>query len=218
MSSADTGVMVPADPAGRRSSSALGRAVVGDALRGVDPVGALGAERETSWRRGYLVHLRRVLEAGLVSRQSATTVAVDGLHAVHRRMRYRRSDGREEPLDAMRHDTTKPPLSTAQVRGTGEPEDGLSLPLHGERLSGDALAGRLDLWAAAGVLEPSAADRVRTVLAHPEWLRLDGQVVVALGACAEMGPVQAPAAVGRPRGSRRRTTSGAVGAPVGNRS
>ena len=53
MSGDDTGVVVPADPGGRRSSSVLGRAVVADALRGVDAVGALGAEHETNWRRGY---------------------------------------------------------------------------------------------------------------------------------------------------------------------
>ena len=91
----------------------------------------------------------------------------------------------------MRYDTRRASLSTMEIRGTGEPEAEFSLPLRGERLSGDALARRLDLWAEAGVLEPSAADRVRTVMAHPEWLRLDGQTVAVLGADAEMGPLQA---------------------------
>jgi hypothetical protein len=44
---------------------------------------------ETNWRRGYLVHFRRVLEAGLASRQAWVTIARDGLHALHRRMQYR---------------------------------------------------------------------------------------------------------------------------------
>ena len=100
-----SGVVVPADPGGRRSSSVLGRAVVADALRGVDAVGALGAEHEANWRRGYLVHFRRVLEAGLASRQAAVTIAGDGLHAVHRRMQYRQADGGEVAprRDAVRH-------------------------------------------------------------------------------------------------------------------
>jgi hypothetical protein len=191
MSSDDTGVAVPADPGGRRSSSVLGRAVVADALRGVDVVGALGAEHETDWRRGYVVHFRRVLEAGLASRQAAVTIARDGLHALHRRMQYRQPDGGEVPLDAMRHAPPRAALSTVEIRGTGEPEAGFTLPFRGERLSGDALARRLDSWAEAGALEPSAADRVRTVMAHPEWLRLDGQTVAVLGADAEMGPLQA---------------------------
>jgi hypothetical protein len=185
------GVVVPADPGGRRSSSALGRAVVADSLRSVDPVGALGVERETNWRSGYPVHFRRALAAGLTSRQAAVTVAADGLRAVHRRMRYLRSDGPEEPLDEMHYDPPGPALETVEIRGTGERETEFSLPFHGERLSGDALARRLDSWTEEGVIEPSAADRIRAVMAHPEWLRLEGQTVVVLGAGAEMGPLQA---------------------------
>jgi len=191
MSGDDAGVVVPVDPGGRRSSLVLGRAVVADALRGVDAVGALRAEHEADWRRGYLVHFRRVLEVGLASRQAAVTIAADGLHAVHRRMHYRQSDGREVALDAMLHDRPGAALCTVEIRGTGAPEAGFSLPFRGERLSGDALARRLDSWAEAGALEPSAADRVRTVMAHPEWLRLDGQTVAVLGADAEMGPLPA---------------------------
>jgi hypothetical protein len=191
MTTDDVGVVVPADAAGRRSSSALGRAVVADSLRGVDPVGALGVERETNWRGGYPAHFRRALAAGLASRQAAVTVAADGVRAVHHRMHYRRPDGSEQPLDATHYDRPGPPLETAEVRGTGERETGFSLPFHGERLSGAALARRLDSWSEAGVLEPSAADRVRAVQAHPEWLALPGQTVVVLGAGAEMGPLQA---------------------------
>ncbi len=191
MSSDEIGVVVPAEPGGRRSSSALGRAIVADALRNVDPAGALGAERESNWRSGYLVHFHRLVQAGLASRQAALTVAAEGLRGAHRRMRYRLPDGGEAPLDAMPFDATGPAPSTVELRGIGEAEVGFSLPLRGERLSGDALGHRLDRWAAAGILEPSAADRVRAVMAHPEWLRLDGQTVVVLGAGAEMGPLQA---------------------------
>ena len=40
-----------------------------------------------------------------------------------------------------------------------------------------------------GVIEPSCAVAVRTVAAHPEWLRLPGATVVVLGAGAEIGPL-----------------------------
>ena len=73
---ADEGVVFPAGPDGRRSTAALGRSVVADALRPVDPVGAGAAERETNWRAGYLPHFRRLVEAGLVSREAALTIAV----------------------------------------------------------------------------------------------------------------------------------------------
>jgi hypothetical protein len=106
-------------------------------------------------------------------------------------MQYRRPDGQEEPLDARNYDPPPHSLSTVEVSGTVEREAEFSLPLRGERLSGAALARQLDSWSDAGVMEPSAADRVRTVMAHPEWLRLDGRTVVVLGAGAEMGPLPA---------------------------
>ena len=40
-----------------------------------------------------------------------------------------------------------------------------------------------------GVIEPSCADAVRTVAAHPDWLALPGQTIVVLGAGAEVGPL-----------------------------
>jgi hypothetical protein len=191
MTGNDIGVVVPADAGGRRSSSVLGRAVVADALRGVDPAGALGAERESGWRSGYVVHFRRLLEAGLASRQAAVRVAADGLRAMRGRMQYRAADGSEQPLDAVLWDQSESSVSTVRIRGTGEPEAEFSLPLRGDRLTGDTLARQLDSWTEAGVLEPSAADGVRTVMAHPEWLGLDGHTVVVLGAAAEMGPLPA---------------------------
>ena len=48
------GISFPADPDGERSTTPVGRAVVADALRPVDPVGARAAEQETAWRSRYL--------------------------------------------------------------------------------------------------------------------------------------------------------------------
>ena len=44
------GVVFPASADGRRSASAVGRAVAADALRQVDPAGALAAEHDANWR------------------------------------------------------------------------------------------------------------------------------------------------------------------------
>ena len=86
-----SGVVFPLDPAsGRRSTTATGRAVVADALRGVDPVGAASAERETNWRQGYLPHFRRLVEAGVATPGAAQTIAASGLDSLHRRMRWAR--------------------------------------------------------------------------------------------------------------------------------
>ncbi len=188
----DTGVVFPAGPDGRRSTAAVGRAVVADALRPVDPVGARAAEQETAWRAGYLTHFRRLVEAGLASPEAARTIAGAGLDAVHARLRVAGDDG-EQPLQALRTAPAGPAgtLRTREVAGQGEREPGFSLPFHGARLRGDDLHRRLDTWVARGVLEPTAAQAVREVAAHPEWLALPGRTVVVLGAGAEMGPLTA---------------------------
>src|SRR5215467_14830708 len=91
---APTGVVFPLAGADR-STSALGRAVVADALRAVDPIGARAAEGETNWRRGYLGHFRRLVEAGLTAPDAGRTIAADGLASLHARMRYIGRDGVE---------------------------------------------------------------------------------------------------------------------------
>lgn len=186
---AHTGVVFP-EVDGKRSTSALGRGVVADALRPVDPVGAQAAERETNWRQGYLTHFRRLVEAGLLQDgESAVDVARAGLASLHERMRATTLDG-EVPLDEV-FASTSPALETATVRGTGQRSTELSLPLHGQRLRGDALRRQLDDWSARGIVEPSAAEAVRAVMANPDWLDLSDLRVVVLGAGAEMGPLRA---------------------------
>jgi hypothetical protein len=183
------GVAFPVAADGRRSTSALGRAVVADALRQVDPAGARAAERETDWRTGYLAPFRGLIEAGLASRQAAVSVARGGLESLHRRMRVIGHDGAEVGLDALVSAPTGGGLSTVTVAGTGTAERELSVPYHGEHLRGATLLGRLDAWVAKGVIEPSCADAVRAVAARPDWLALSGRTVVVLGAGAEVGPL-----------------------------
>jgi len=183
------GVVFPATPDGRRSTGALGRAVVADALRGTDPTGALAAEQETSWRSGYLVHFRRLVEAGLASRPAALDIAAAGLASLHDRMRVAAPPGTDAGLETLRTAPAGRPLQTVEVPGREPPEKELAVPYRGDLLRGDALARRLDAWVAAGVAEPSAAEAVRAVQANPDWLRLPDRTVAVLGAGAEIGPL-----------------------------
>src|SRR5580704_4892817 len=183
------GVAFPVSADGRRSTSALGRALVADALGGVDPAGALDAGRETNWRTGYLAHFRGLIEAGLISKQAAVSVARDGLASLHRRMRFVDPGGAETGLDALAAAPARCALTAVTVAGTGLADSELSLPYRGERLRGSALLRRLEAWVTAGVIEPSCADAVQAVAANPDWLALPGRTVVALGAGAEVGPL-----------------------------
>ena len=167
----------------------MGRAVVADALRGADPAGAGDAERDRNWRKGYVVHFRRLIEAGLASKEGAVSIARDGLESLHRRMRVVRADGEETGLGSLLSAPADRLVTTVTVPGTGQAGQGLSLPYHGDVLRGDALLRRLEAWVDNGVIEPSCAAAVQTVAAHPEWLRLPGRTVAVLGAGAEVGPL-----------------------------
>jgi hypothetical protein len=182
-------VAFPVSADGRRSTSALGRAVVADALREVDAAAADAAEREANWRTGYLAHFRGLIEAGLASRQAAVSVARDGLASLHQRMRVTGRDGEEAGLDALARAPARGEVAAVAVTGTGVAERELSVPYRGDRLRGDALLRRLDAWVTDGVIEPSCADAVRAVAAQPDWLALPGRTIVVLGAGAEVGPL-----------------------------
>jgi len=183
------GLAFPESADGHRSTSALGRAVVADALSPVDPAAARAAEREANWRAGYLAHFRGLIEAGLASKQAAVLVAREGLESLHRRMRVIGRDGEEAGLDALVSAPADRTLATVTVAGTGTAERELAVPYRGEQLRGSALRQRLDAWVTGGVIEPSCAEAVRTVAAHPDWLAVPGRTIVALGAGAEVGPL-----------------------------
>jgi len=182
-------VIFPVSADGRRSTSALGQAVVADALSRVDPAGTRAASREANWRAGYLTHFRRLIEAGLTSRQAAVSVARDGLASLHSRMQVVRPGEPEAGLGTLVSAPARGELTAIQVAGSGTADRELAVPYRGERLSGSALLRQLDAWVAAGVIEPSCADALRAVAASPEWLALPGSTVTVLGAGAEVGPL-----------------------------
>ena len=178
--------MFPLDDHGRRSTTAVGRAVVADALRPVDAAGARAAEQETGWRSDYLVHFRRLVEAGVRGRgRGADRPCRTGQPAVPDAGPGRGDRERVTDWSARRGRCPGP----AEVVGTGEPETELSLPFRGHRLRGDGLRRQVDNWVAAGVVEPTVADAVGAVIDQPDWLRLEGRTVAVLGAGAEMGPL-----------------------------
>lgn len=185
------GVVFPVEgDNGGRSTGATGRAIVGDALDPVDPVGARSARDEANWRSGYPLHFRRLVEAGLGSAADAVEIADAGLASVHSRMRWSRPDGSEVPMGEALADALRP-MATETVIGSGQPDGAFTLPYRGSRLSGGALTAQLQDWVDRGVIEPSCAAAVEAVMVHPEWLDLSDLNVIVLGAAAEMGPLRA---------------------------
>jgi hypothetical protein len=188
VSSQPQGLAFPADGTGRRSTTAVGRGVLADALRPVDPAGARAAEQETAWRTRYVGHFRRQVEVGLDGPQAWLAMAEAGLRSVTDRMTVLR-DGAETGAGTLLSEPPHGVLDTAEVAGTRDPVERLTVPYRGRRLEGDGLRAQLARWLADGVLEPSAVQALETVVEHPEWLALPGRTVAVLGAGSEMGPL-----------------------------
>jgi len=184
----DVGVVFPRASDGRRSTLATGRAVFADALRVASTTAAAAAEQERDWRRRYIVHARRLTEAALASASVAHDIAVAGLNSARDRLRFVR-DGGETSLDAAMA-APRASFATRSVVGAGNSRPTpLTIPLHGQLLSGDALRRQLDRWKDEGLFEPSFVAAIARVQAHSEWLDLSDQRIALLGAHAEMSPL-----------------------------
>jgi hypothetical protein len=170
------------------STSSAARTILADALRKADPIGARAVESDTNWRRNYLTHFRRAVEAGIGEAPAAHSIAADGLRSAHELMRFDKV-----PLDEAISGTALSQVFHTQTLpgGDGDAETELTLPYRGERLRGKALLDQLDQWVASGVITTSCSEAVQTVQDNPDWMRLDGDTVVVLGAGAEMGPYRA---------------------------
>jgi hypothetical protein len=179
----------PAASTGTRSTTATGRAVIADALRGADPAAARRVESIKDWRSGYLPAIRELVVVAAANPQAAVRVAADGLESLHQRFVWT-GQGVDQPLLPALANTAHEGMDTFEVIGRGERRTEFSVPYQGRRLAGGDLHRQLDDWVARGVAEPTFADAVRAVMANPEWLDLTGTQVAVVGAGAEMGPLR----------------------------
>ncbi|HWH28813.1 MAG TPA: hypothetical protein VNU26_07600 [Mycobacteriales bacterium] len=188
MSEMQTGVVFPAGADGRRSTTATGRDVWADAVRGTDPALAERIAGERDWRKRYVEHVVDVTAAATRTTTGPVDVARAGLAALEERMVFER-DGETRPVSEVVK-AGGAALGTTTVVGENDHPGELVLPYRGERLRGDALLRQVDAWAAAGVVEPSCAAAVRAVVDHPDWLDLRDRSFALLGAAAELGPAE----------------------------
>ena len=174
---------------GKRSTSATGRGVFADAARVADERLAAQIESSTDWRNDYLDAARGLLEASLTTVHHPTTMSMAGLQSLHDRFVFVRGE-EEVPLGSAVRTGGGEEIHTTIVDGQGAADEAaLSVPYKGRRLTGDELHRQLDTWTDAGTIEPTFAEAIRAVAAHPDWLDLSDLTVAILGAGAEMGPL-----------------------------
>lgn len=184
-----TGVDFPAANDGTRSTMATGRAVIADALRGLDPAAARRVESIEDWRTGYLPAIRDLVVAAAVDSAAAQGISQAGLDSLHERFVWTAQDS-DRPLVPALALSTHDGMDTFEVIGRNERRADFSVPYKGVRLANRDLHKQLSDWVARGIAEPTFADAVRAVMAHPEWLDLRGVQVVVIGAGSEMGPLK----------------------------
>lgn len=182
------GLAFPADVDGRRSSIAAGRQVVARAVAAVSAADAIAIESESEWRKRYPQHLRHLVVLGVRDGRAAEAVASAGLAALYARFEFVR-DGAALPLQDALTPARHEGFATLTIAGEDRARPVLEIPYRGDILAGDRLRRQLDAWERGSVLEPSAADAVRTVLDHSDWLDLSDWHVALLGAGAEIAPL-----------------------------
>ena len=198
---APVSVDFPATSDGSRPTTATVTGMVADAIRGTQPSLAQQVSDTAKWRTEYVEIVRNLTLASAQDSHSAAAIARDGMTSAYRRFVMTDETGAETALadwdfdaavEAARSARAQSPAGqdTTVVRGSAHPATELAIPYRGQELRGDALRQQLDEWVARGVIEPSAATAVRTVIDHPEWLSLPGHTVAMVGAGAEMGPLE----------------------------
>ena len=183
------GVLFPESGEGKRSSTDAGKTVLAEAVRRTDEQAAEAILAQRNWREHYPAHLvhQEVLAARGAS--AANNIAADGLKAVHSTFEFAR-DRVVLPLREAMDQLAEPRLQTATVRGKSQfAGPSLQIPYRGERLSGDKLLWQLDEWCNRGIVEPSHAEAIRSVMRNTEWLDLSQHTFILLGAAAELGPL-----------------------------
>jgi hypothetical protein len=183
------GLQFPLDVAGKRSSGAVGRRILAAALRGLDAAAAEACVAERDWRHAYPAHVRRLVELQAAQPQATVASCRSGLDAAWQELVFLR-DGHTLSLREAMAAPDKDALQTLRLRGSSNDAPARwEVPYKGKRLHGDALARRIDAWAAAGVIEASNAQALHLARTHPEWFDLSDRHLLLLGAGSEAGPL-----------------------------
>jgi hypothetical protein len=183
------GIQFPLDEGGKRSTAVVGRRILATSLRQLDGAAAERCLAERDWRHAYPTHLRRLVELQAARPLDTVASCRAGLDSAGHELVYLR-DGQPLPLREAMASPAGAPLQTLQVHGRGDSAPARwEVPYKGRRLGGDALARRIDAWAAAGVIEASNAQALHLARTNTEWFDLSDRHLVLLGAGSEAGPL-----------------------------
>lgn len=183
----ETGVNFCNGPKGR-SSTLSGQRIFARSVRAHDSALAERILAERDWRRNYPVHIGDLTLVEARSAEAAIEIARTGTAAAQEEF-VNAALGGDLPLGS----AAEPPAAgfdVAEIVGSGEREREFVIPYRGAALRGDALLRQLDVWVAAGTVEPSFGEALGLLVRNPDWLDLSDRAFALLGAGAQMGPFQ----------------------------
>ena len=197
------GLVWPLDKKGQRSSTEVNNAIVAAALGAIDPAKAQAClQSKSSWRFGYVKHLRALVEAQCASPEAALKSAQAGLDKAYELFEFVAPDGSAVSLQQAMTVKNTEKFHTGVVVGKNKAEsqkDTLQVPYKGEMLSGQKLKDQVQKWVDYGTIEPSAGKAISACVDNPEWLGTSffkQRYFVLLGAGSAMGPLKVLLALG----------------------
>lgn len=168
------------------NTTATARSIVAKSLHTVSPIVSLEAANESDWRMGFGEYFRYMVQAGLDSPEAARSIATAGLTSLHEEMRFN-----QQPLaNVIANPVPTFEFGTKEIRGTETASSTISVPYRGQSLQGTKLIDQLRNWRGRGLVTSTFERAVEEVLDHPEWLSLEGDTIVMLGALAETAPLR----------------------------
>lgn len=189
MSSSNEGLQFPVDPETKKpSTSKTGKAIISEALSLVDHHISQKAVNEKDWRKNYPTYFKALVEYGIANVTNPITIAKQGLYKAHHSFDFYR-DGERYALKDIAQVPTNAKLHSVMVKGESTQQPEWYVPYKGKNLKGQALLDQIQDWQQRGIIEPSHADALRAVEAHPEWLDLSDRTMVLFGAASEAGPL-----------------------------
>eukprot|EP00730_Choanoeca_flexa_P018259 TRINITY_DN8871_c0_g3_i1.p1 TRINITY_DN8871_c0_g3~~TRINITY_DN8871_c0_g3_i1.p1 ORF type:complete len:779 (+),score=232.77 TRINITY_DN8871_c0_g3_i1:30-2366(+) len=192
----NAGIQFPADSTGKRSTSAVGQAVMAMSVLQTDPSAAVACLKEKNWRFGYAKHFIKNVEVSLKNPETALKVAEDGLEYLHNTFEFGR-DGKVMSLATAMETITDSFPGTMTIKGKAQRKQVYDVPYRRapypevsdlENLVGGDLKKQLDKWVEQGTIEPSCRDAIAAVADNDKWVDLSDKYFVLLGAGSAMGP------------------------------
>lgn len=190
MSQIQEGLQFPINPKTHKSSSSsTGKAIIAAALSELDPALATQLRAEKNWRKNYPIYFKALVEQGIRTIQNPIQIAQAGLTQAQQSFEFFR-DGKSYPLHDLMNIPAIAALHRFEIKGQSPEEPEWYIPYLGQQLRGQALLDQIEIWLSKGIIEPSHANALRLVHAHPEWLDLSKRHMVLLGAGSEAGPLK----------------------------